>query len=163
VYDNWAQKVAIQIAAEYKMTESEEHIVPEIIQAIEETVECLSQYHSGSRTVLKSQTYLSRNDRTVCFECKAKVKRYMENKKTKEQIEKDRIDRTLAKKAQQEARNNAVEEYVPPVLEILPVESLPQWRVTVVEPTVHYIYAKDFLDAASQVSGNGEIIRIEKV
>lgn len=38
-----------------------------------------------------------------------------------------------------------------------------RWKITVIQATEHYVQGKDFLDAAAQVSGLGEITRVEKL
>jgi hypothetical protein len=38
-----------------------------------------------------------------------------------------------------------------------------RWKVTVVQPTEHYVQAKDFLDAAAQVASLGEVTKVEKL
>lgn len=57
---------------------------------------------------------------------------------------------------------------IPPPVEIEPVVVTPEgvtyrWKVTVVQPTEHYVQAKDFLDAAAQVAALGEVTRVEKL
>lgn len=38
-----------------------------------------------------------------------------------------------------------------------------RWKVTVIQETAHYVQGKDFLDAAAQLSGTGEIVKVEKL
>jgi hypothetical protein len=115
-------------------------------------VDCASVYHTGAKQTLQTEAYQTIRGNWWCLSCRAKRDRYEIRRKEK-----------VALAASQKVPEITLNEYVPPVLEILPVEELPLWKVTVVQPTVHQVRAKDFLDAATQVSDLGEIIKVERV
>lgn len=38
-----------------------------------------------------------------------------------------------------------------------------RWKVTVIQKVEHFVQGKDFLDAAAQLSGTGEVVKVEKL
>jgi len=168
-WDLWKSASILESSAEEKellnsQIESDNTIMtPELPQAL---VECVSVYHSHkNKQVDTSVAYMTRNGRWWCLECKEKSRQYAANAKAKQEVEATRLGRKLDRaRARQEKQLVVVEEYqAPEPLVIEPVEVLPAWKITVVEPTVHVVRARDFLEAAAQVSEKGEIIRVEKI
>ncbi|HEY7419274.1 MAG TPA: hypothetical protein VH593_29090 [Ktedonobacteraceae bacterium] len=156
-YDLWrAAKDVERYAAEKErlnsMIEKDNTIMtPELPQAF---VECHSVYHHGDKQTPQDQAYMTRNGFWWCLVCKGKREEYGRNQAARMRA---------AKAAKKEAKQTTAIEYVPPKMEIEPVEVLPEWRVTIVEPTVHVVRARDFLEAATLVSEKGEIVKVEKL
>jgi len=124
---------------------------PEIRQ-----VACHSVYHHPKMGLVKEvEAYRSSQGNWICLNCKAKREEYQRNHAAKM-----RATKAVKQKASTVTEELWVE---PPKLEILPVEDLPQWKITVVQPTVLTVRAKDFLEAAAQVADKGEIVKVEKL
>lgn len=155
IFDTWLVTRTGTEAADYQTgIESEQKV-----SDIEDTVECVSTYHKGDRRVPRLLSRTTRNGKVWCLDCTARMNQYYEAAKLKKVAERQIAKKDLPERNVTVAENN----YVVPPLNILPVEDLPQWRVTVVQPTTIVVRAKDFLDAASQLEGKGEIIRVEKL
>ena len=153
----WQLEVAEEKESMAKpIIESETPIVDYIAKegGVPETVECHRVYHSGNTTVPTSQAYLTKQNNWWCLECKAKREKYEENRRQK---------KAAIQKPAIVLRKIEPAPVAPEPLNILPPEILPQWKVTVIQPTEHIVYAKDFLDAAAQLSTMGEIVRVEKI
>lgn len=158
-YDLWSAAVAVEAAQ--AMVAREKIELNSIMESHEEQpaivdVVCKSVYHNpknGSVPVVEA--YQTRTGNWVCLGCKAKREMYQTNYAAKMRE---------AKEQKNHKPERPPVDYVPTPLEIrTDIEILPQWRVTVVQPQIHTVYAKDFLDAATQVSELGEIIRVERV
>ena len=114
-------------------------------------VVCTSVYHKPLKgLVLETDAYKTRQDHWVCLDCKAKREEYQKRQAARMRA---------AKVAKQTA---------PPKLVIEPVvieseEVLPEWRVTIVQPTVLTLRARDLLDIAVQVEGKGRIVKVELI
>lgn len=153
LYTRWQLDVAQEAEAREKerlnsYIESDNTIVADNLPKM---IVCTSIYHRPLKTaVSEDQVYYTRNNRAICFACKEKRDNY-------------NVVRAAKLKAAVIVDQTSVDNYVPPKLEILPVEELPLWKITVVQPTVHQVRAKDFLEAAAQVSELGEIVKIERL
>jgi hypothetical protein len=156
-YELWQTAVEI----ERLRKESDKPIMTENIEPISTPVEvvCKSVYHRPMNgTVPVEDAYKTRKGNWLCLPCKEKRAQY--------QI-KHAEEMRAKKKAIAVAPKNLV--IVPEPIEIEPlkieseVEVLPEWRITIVEPTVHVVRARDFLEAATLVSQKGEIVKIERL
>lgn len=123
-----------------------------------EMVECTALFHKrDTKLVEKSNSYVTRKGNVVCLDCKALREHYNNVRKEKQAIQ-TQVSRAL------EIASPVVAEYKMSDNGMIPVEELlPTWNVTIIQPTVVTVHAKDFLDAASQVSDRGEIVKVERL
>jgi hypothetical protein len=142
--------------------ERDKQIMAENIEPISTPVEvvCTSVYHKPLKgSVLIENAYKTRQDNWVCLGCKAQRNIYQANHAADMRAKKKAIALAAPKKLV----------VIPEPIEIEPlkieseIEVLPEWRITIVEPTVHVVRARDFLEAATLVSQKGEIVKIERL
>lgn len=131
-----------------------------------ETRICASTYHHGDRNVPIDQFDKSKRPPygilNACQACQIKRKEYdvqIKERKSlyskvapKEQVSPDETQQIL-------------EAFVETATPTLPPRNgnLPNWKVEVIERRTHFVYAMDFMDAAAQFDGKGEIVKVEKV
>jgi len=162
-YNLW--KDAVKIEELDRKLEKELESVGELMNELAaKEVACTSVYHKPKNGLVPEfSAYKTRNDNWVCLDCKSQREQYQRDHAAKMRATKEalRVSQNKIGTALEVAKKT---EYIPPKLEIDPVvEVLPQWRITIVEPTVHIVSGRDFLEAAAQVSEKGEIIRVEKL
>jgi hypothetical protein len=95
---------------------------------------------------------------SLCIECQEKQRDSDRKRKS------DKIQQTEALEKRRPIKPLLASE--PIVIEPVTVTEtgvVYRWRVTVVQPTEHYVQAKDFLDAAAQVAALGEVTKVEKL
>jgi hypothetical protein len=133
-----------------------------------EMVACTAVYHSPKMGMVeRSNSYVTRNGNVVCLGCKAQREGY--NKAHAEKAAEEKRQRELAgppvfKPAVFKPEDRPIiAELIATPNGLESVDQLPLWHVTVIQPTIVTVRAKDFLDAASQVSDRGEIIKVERV
>ena len=126
-----------------------------------EMVECTALFHKKDKLVEKSNSYVTRKGNIVCLDCKALRGHYNEVRKEKQatlEANQNKIGRAL------EVASPMVAEYKMSDNGMVPVEDLlPTWHITVIQSVIVTVHAKDFLDAASQVSDRGEIVKVERL
>jgi len=157
-YDLWKTAVELETLAKEKerlnsMMESDNTIMADIIAPVSTPVEvvCTSVYHKPLKgLVLETDAYKTRQDHWVCLACKAKREEYQKNQAARMRA---------AKVAKQTPPKKLVIE--PVVIES--EEVLPEWRVTIVQPTILTLRARDLLDIAVQVEGKGRIVKVELI
>jgi hypothetical protein len=163
-YDLWKTAVELETLAREKarlnsLIESDNTIMTDITIPASAPVEvvCTSVYHKPLKgLVLETDAYKTRQNNWVCFSCKTKREEYQVKQAARMREAKVKMQESKAKLAKVKEA-----EYVPPKLEIESDEVLPEWRVTIVQPTVLTLRARDLLDIAVQVEGKGRIIKVE--
>jgi hypothetical protein len=122
------------------------------LQPKPELVACTSVYHRPKLGLVeKSLSYTTRNDHIICLDCKEKRDRY----------NRTRFERQTAKLISE--AEPVIAEYKATENGLEPVDQLPLWHITIIQPTVVTVRAKDFLEAAALVSHQGEIIKVERL
>jgi hypothetical protein len=143
-FDLWA--LARVVERDRKMVE-----IPTVVPPKEEQVTCSSVYHRPrDGQVEKSDSYVTRNGNIICLPCKNK----------RDEYNRTRFERLQAKVV---APEPVVAEYNVTQNGLEPVDQLPLWHITIIQPTVVTVRAKDFLEAAALVSHQGEIIKVERL
>jgi len=125
----------------------------------DEMVECSSVYHLPRHgKIKKTEGYQTRKfNNWVCYSCKAKREAY-----SAKQNQRKKASRQVASVPTPEAEV-ILAEYVQSPNGLVEVERLPEWKITIIQPTVITVRAKDFLEAAAMVSEKGEIIKVERL
>lgn len=154
------------------VTVDKEYMVQTVQPDVTNWHTCTSTYHQGDRLVPLSEFGQSKGGigragtlRKACNTCVERRKVYDAQAKIRAQEIALAIkeDRTSVKTES----NGTSESEALPSRDYTHSEAvdrgLPSWKIEVIERRTHFVYAADYLDAASQFDGKGEIVKIEKV